>query len=104
MVEDGVLKGMVEERYAGWKSAEAKAMLAGKRTLDEIAERVEKQKIAAAAALRTAGTAGEYRQPVCVNELVVVRGSCFVIDRPTTTNNERPSTRAMRTRIIDEGA
>jgi xylose isomerase len=34
---------MVEERYAGWKSAEAKAMLAGKRGLDEIAARVEKQ-------------------------------------------------------------
>ncbi|MET0575149.1 MAG: xylose isomerase, partial [Mesorhizobium sp.] len=34
-----------EERYAGWKSAEGKAMLAGKRTLEEIAERVVKKKI-----------------------------------------------------------
>jgi xylose isomerase len=45
MLEDGKLKTMVEERYAGWKSAEAKAMLAGKRGLDEIAARVEKQSV-----------------------------------------------------------
>jgi len=45
MLEDGVLKANVEERYAGWKSSEAKAMLGGKRGLDEIAARVEKQKI-----------------------------------------------------------
>ena len=30
---------------AGWKSAEAKAMLSGKRTLEEIAERVVKKNI-----------------------------------------------------------
>jgi xylose isomerase len=45
MVEDKALSGPIEERYAGWKSAEAKAMLAGKRTLEEIAERVVKKKI-----------------------------------------------------------
>ena len=45
MVEDRALSARVEERYAGWKSAEAKAMLAGKRSLAEIAERVEKKNI-----------------------------------------------------------
>ncbi len=41
MNEDGVLKDFVETRYAGWSSAEAKAMLAGKRSLEDIAARVE---------------------------------------------------------------
>jgi xylose isomerase len=45
MIEDNVWGAYVEERYAGWNSAEAKAMLAGKRTLAEIAERVEKKGI-----------------------------------------------------------
>ncbi len=45
MVEDKALIARVDDRYAGWKSAEAKAMLAGKRSLAEIAERVEKKNI-----------------------------------------------------------
>jgi len=45
MVEDKALSGPLEERYAGWKSAEAKAMLSGKRSLEDIAERVVKKKI-----------------------------------------------------------
>ncbi|TIQ78096.1 xylose isomerase, partial [Mesorhizobium sp.] len=45
MVEDKALSGPLAERYAGWNSAEAKAMLAGKRTLEEITERVVKKKI-----------------------------------------------------------
>jgi xylose isomerase len=45
MLEDGVLTGMVDARYAKWDSAEGKAMLKGKRTLDEIAERVAKKDI-----------------------------------------------------------
>ena len=45
MIEDKALSGPLEERYAGWKSAEGKAMLSGKRTLEEIAERVVKKKI-----------------------------------------------------------
>jgi len=45
MIEDKALSGSLEERYAGWKSAEGKAMLSGKRTLAEIAERVVKKKI-----------------------------------------------------------
>ena len=40
MIEDKALSGPLEERYAGWASPEAKAMLSGKRTLEEIAERV----------------------------------------------------------------
>jgi xylose isomerase len=45
MLEDGVLTGMIDARYAKWDSAEGKAMLKGKRTLDEIAARVEKKDI-----------------------------------------------------------
>lgn len=45
MLEDGVLSGMVDARYAKWDSAEGKAMLKGKRSLEEIAERVAKKDI-----------------------------------------------------------
>ena len=45
MIEDKALSGPLEQRYAGWKSAEAKAMLSGKRTLEEISERVLKKTI-----------------------------------------------------------
>ncbi|MCO5064890.1 MAG: xylose isomerase [Rhizobiaceae bacterium] len=40
MVEDKALSKPLDDRYAGWDSAEAKAMLSGKRTLEEIAKRV----------------------------------------------------------------
>ena len=39
MIEDKALSGPLEERYAGWNGAEAKAMLSGERTLDAIADR-----------------------------------------------------------------
>ncbi|TWG99741.1 xylose isomerase [Mesorhizobium sp. J18] len=45
MLEDKALSGPLEERYAGWNSREAQAMLSGKRSLEEIAERVEKEKV-----------------------------------------------------------
>ncbi len=45
MIEDKALISHVNARYAGWNSAESKAMLAGKRSLSEIAERVEKKNI-----------------------------------------------------------
>ena len=45
MVEDKALSGPLEERYAGWKSAEGRAMLSGKRTLEQVAERVVGKKI-----------------------------------------------------------
>jgi xylose isomerase len=41
MLEDGVLDGFVEERYAGWDQSGAKQMLEGKRTLSEIVAWVE---------------------------------------------------------------
>lgn len=45
MIEDGTYDAALEERYAGWQSREAKAMLNGKRSLEQIAARVEKQNI-----------------------------------------------------------
>lgn len=45
MAEDKALISHVNARYAGWNSAESKAMLSGKRSLSEIAERVEKKNI-----------------------------------------------------------
>jgi len=45
MIEDKALSARIEERYAGWKTAEAKAMLAGKRSLGDIAARVLKSKL-----------------------------------------------------------
>ena len=41
MVEDGVLTGLVEERYAGWNSPQAKKMLDGSLSLGEIADHVQ---------------------------------------------------------------
>jgi xylose isomerase len=40
MIEDKALSDPLEERYGGWNSAEAKAMLAGERTLEDISKRV----------------------------------------------------------------
>jgi len=40
MLEDGVLSDFVDSRYAGWKDPEAQAILAGGRTLDQVAARV----------------------------------------------------------------
>lgn len=45
MVEDKALSAPLESRYAGWNSAEAEAMLSGKRSLEEIAARVVNEKI-----------------------------------------------------------
>ncbi|TIO64488.1 MAG: xylose isomerase, partial [Mesorhizobium sp.] len=45
MIGDKALSGPLNERYAGWNTAEGKAMLSGKRTLEEIAERVVTEKI-----------------------------------------------------------
>ena len=38
-MNDGVLTGFVKDRYAGWDSEEGKAILAGKRTLAQVADR-----------------------------------------------------------------
>ena len=45
MLSDKALSGPLEERYAGWNSAEARAMLAGDRSLEDIAARVVADKI-----------------------------------------------------------
>lgn len=45
IIEDGTLGGIVKDRYAGWATAQNKAMLAGKESLGQIAARVEKQNI-----------------------------------------------------------
>jgi xylose isomerase len=45
MIEDGALPRLVEQRYAGWRSAEGQAMLSGRRTLAEIALRVERDHV-----------------------------------------------------------
>ena len=45
LIEEGTYDRFLAERYAGWNKPEAKAMLAGKRTLDEVAKRVVEKKI-----------------------------------------------------------
>lgn len=45
MIDDKALIRPLEERYAGWNGEEANAMLAGRRTLDQVAERVVKDGI-----------------------------------------------------------
>jgi xylose isomerase len=45
IIEDGTYDKIVEDRYAGWNDREAKAMLSGKRSLEQIAARVEKQNV-----------------------------------------------------------
>jgi xylose isomerase len=45
MIEDKALSGPLVERYAGWQGDEAQAMLSGRRTLEQIAERVVKDGI-----------------------------------------------------------
>jgi len=45
MIEDKALSAPLEARYAGWNSAEAQAMLSGRRSLEEIAARVVKDGI-----------------------------------------------------------
>ena len=45
-MNDGVLTGFVKDRYAGWDSEEGKAILAGKRTLAQVADRAIAQNVA----------------------------------------------------------
>jgi xylose isomerase len=45
LIEDGTYDKTKAARYAGWQDREAKAMLSGKRSLEQIAARVEKQNI-----------------------------------------------------------
>jgi xylose isomerase len=43
MIQDGKLAAFVEDRYAGWKGKEGKAILAGKRSLDDLSAYVLKK-------------------------------------------------------------
>jgi xylose isomerase len=43
LIEDGRIGRFVEERYQGWNSPEGRAMLSGKRTLEEIAARLDRE-------------------------------------------------------------
>src|SRR5690606_38989072 len=45
IIEDGTYDRFLDDRYAGWKEAEAEAMFKGERTLEDIAARVEKDDI-----------------------------------------------------------
>jgi len=45
MIEDGQLAEHVEERYAGWNSAEGQAILNGERSLEDLANRVQTENI-----------------------------------------------------------
>lgn len=45
LIEEGEYDSVITERYAGWKTIEAQAMLAGKLSLDEIAAKAEKDAI-----------------------------------------------------------
>jgi xylose isomerase len=45
MIEDGALAKELKQRYAGWESAEGKAILAGKRSLADLAARVEAERL-----------------------------------------------------------
>ena len=45
MIEDGALAKPLADRYAGWQGAEAQAMLKGERSLDQIADYVEKNNV-----------------------------------------------------------
>lgn len=45
MIEDGALERFVAERYAGWSSALGKAIMGGKRSLDDLAALVHKGKL-----------------------------------------------------------
>jgi len=45
LIEEGKYDALLAERYAGWKTPEAQAMLSGKMSLEEIAAKAEKQAI-----------------------------------------------------------
>jgi xylose isomerase len=45
MIKDGKLDAFVADRYAGWDGKEGKAILAGKRSLDDLSDYVLKKKI-----------------------------------------------------------
>jgi xylose isomerase len=45
IIEEGIYDKVITDRYAGWKTPEAQAILTGKKTLEEIAADAEKNAI-----------------------------------------------------------
>jgi xylose isomerase len=45
MLKDGALQQAVQQRYAGWDGKEGRAILAGKRSLVDLAAHIEAQDI-----------------------------------------------------------
>jgi xylose isomerase len=45
MIKDGTLSEFVEDRYAGWGGKEGKAILAGKRSLDDLSDYALRKKL-----------------------------------------------------------
>ena len=45
LIEDGAYDGLLKERYAGWETADGKAMLGGSMSLDAIAAKAEKDSV-----------------------------------------------------------
>jgi xylose isomerase len=45
LIEDGTYDKAIDARYAGWQSAEGKAIMAGQRSLADLAARVEKDNL-----------------------------------------------------------
>ena len=59
LIESKDLSKLVDERYAGWKTPEAEAMLAGKMTLADIAKASEEKNLNPQPKFGEAGAAGE---------------------------------------------
>ena len=45
IIEDGALQKFVDDRYAGWDGELGKDILAGKKSLDDLADYVDEQKL-----------------------------------------------------------
>ena len=65
MIEDGGLAAAVKDRYAGWDTPEAQAMLSS--DLETIAARVDRDGLDPQPRLRPPGAAGELGQPLRLN-------------------------------------
>ena len=64
MLDAGALTAPLTERYAGWAGPEGRAILAGQRSLADLADRALASGLRSAAALGTSGISGISRQSV----------------------------------------
>ena len=55
LIEDGRYDSILTERYAGWQTPDAQAMLSGKMSLDQIAAKAEQDAIQPEPQIRQAG-------------------------------------------------